>query len=195
MVRQRLLEGGARRVLPRRRTALERHPAIPTPPDGISVATIFPLMTRFPDFMGPSGPTDDPGTEAGDATGLPVEPESSAIRRLEDELAELQDRHVRLAAEFDNYRKRSLRERNELGERAQAALVAKLVDALDDLHRAVSSDPATTPVDALRVAINAVDQKVWKELQAAGLERIDPVGAPFDPTTQEAVGIVPTRLT
>ncbi len=155
-------------------------------------------MTRFPDFMGPSGPSgpsgpiDGPGTQAGDTTSLPVEPESSAIRRLEEELAELQDRHVRLAAEFDNYRKRSLKERNELGERAQAALVAKLVDALDDLHRAVSSDPATTPVEALRVAINAVDQKVWKELQAAGLERIDPVGAPFDPTMQEAVGIVPT---
>jgi molecular chaperone GrpE (heat shock protein) len=70
--------------------------------------------------------------------------------------------------------------------------VAKLVDALDDLHRAVSSDPSTTPVDALRIAINAVDQKVWKELQSSGLERIDPVGTPFDPTTQEAVGIVPT---
>ena len=141
--------------------------------------------------MGPTGPVDGPETEAGEATGLPVEPESSAIKRLEEELAEVQDRHVRLAAEFDNYRKRSVRERNEQGERAQAGLVARLVDALDDLHRAVSSDPATTPVDALRVAINAVDQKVWKELQSAGLERIDPVGAPFDPTTQEAVGIMP----
>ena len=148
-------------------------------------------MSRFPDFMGPSGPTEDPETEATTANDLPVEPESSAIKRLEEELAEVQDRYVRLAAEFDNYRKRSLRERNELGERAQAGLVAKLVDALDDLHRAVSSDPATTPVDALRVAINAVDQKVWKELQTAGLERIDPVGTPFDPTTQEAVGVIP----
>ncbi len=141
--------------------------------------------------MGPSGPIDGPETEAANTTGLPVEPESSAVKRLEEELAELQDRHARLAAEFDNYRKRSLRERNELGERAQASLVAKLVDALDDLHRAVSSDPASTPVDALRIAINAVDQKVWKELQSAGLERIDPVGAPFDPTAQEAVGVVP----
>jgi molecular chaperone GrpE len=148
-------------------------------------------MTRFPDFLGASGPTDDSGTEPIVPAGLPVEPADSAIKRLEEELAEVQDRHVRLAAEFDNYRKRSLRERNELAEKAQAALVAKLVDALDDLHRAVSSDPATTPVDALRVAINAVDQKVWKELQASGLERIDPVGSPFDPTTQEAVGVVP----
>jgi len=148
-------------------------------------------MTRFPDFLGASGPTDDPGTDPIVPAGLPVEPANSAIKRLEDELAELQDRHVRLAAEFDNYRKRSLRERGELGDKAQAALAAKLVDALDDLHRAVSSDPATTPVDALRHAINAVDQKVWKELQGSGLERIDPVGTPFDPTSQEAVGIVP----
>jgi molecular chaperone GrpE len=148
-------------------------------------------MTRFPDFLGATGPTDDSGTDPIVPAGLPVEPADSAIKRLEDELAEVQERHVRLAAEYDNYRKRSLRERNELGEKAQAALIGKLVDALDDLHRAVSSDPATTPGDALRVAINAVDQKVWKELQAAGLERIDPVGAPFDPTTQEAVGVVP----
>ena len=88
-----------------------------------------------------------------------------------------------------------MRERTELGDKAQAALVGKLVDALDDLHRAVSSDPATTPVDALRHAINAVDQKVWKELQASGLERIDPVGSPFDPTTQEAVGVVAAAVT
>ncbi len=134
---------------------------------------------------------DDPDTDAGEDTSLPVEPATSAVKRLEEQLAEVTDRHVRLAAEFDNYRKRSIRERNEMGERAQAGLVAKLVDALDDLHRAVSSDPDTTPVDALRVAINAVDQKVWKELQASGLERIDPVGAPFDPTMHEAVGIVP----
>jgi molecular chaperone GrpE len=145
----------------------------------------------------PRDPFDIPAGEGADfprtdtfGAGLPVEPETSAVGRLEAELAELQDRHVRLAAEFDNYRKRSMRERTELGDKAQAAMISKLVDALDDLHRAVSSDPASTPVEALRVAINAVDQKVWKELQSAGLERIDPVGAPFDPTTQEAVSIV-----
>ena len=54
-----------------------------------------------------------------------------------------------------------------------------------------ASDPATTPVDALRVAIEAVDMKVWKELQSAGLERIDPVGQRFDPSVQEAVSIQP----
>lgn len=124
-------------------------------------------------------------------TGLPAEPEASAIGRLEGELAELRDRHIRLAAEFDNFRKRSARERVELGDRAQAALVARLLDVLDDLSRAVSSDPASTTADALRGAIQAVDQKLAKELQAAGLERVDPVGVPFDPTLHEAVSMVP----
>lgn len=132
-----------------------------------------------------SGPADS------QAANLPIEPETSAITRLEQELADLRDRHVRLAAEFDNFRKRSARERGELGDRAQAALVARVLDPLDDLHRAVSSDAASTPAEALRVALNALDQKIWKELQAAGLERIDPVGAPFDPTIHEAVSMVP----
>ena len=122
---------------------------------------------------------------------LPVEPADSAEQRLEGELAQANDRYLRLAAEFDNYRKRATREKSELSDRAQAGLVGKLLDALDDLHRAVTSDPATTPAEALRAAIEAVDMKVWKELQSAGLERIDPVGQRFDPSAQEAVSVLP----
>ena len=59
--------------------------------------------------------------------GVPAEPESEAIRRLENEVAELRDRHLRLAAEFDNYRKRVARERVELADRAQAAFVIRLL--------------------------------------------------------------------
>ena len=63
--------------------------------------------------------------------------------KLETELAELQDRHLRLAAEFDNYRKRINRERVELSDRAQASFVARLLDVLDDMDRLVASDPGT----------------------------------------------------
>jgi molecular chaperone GrpE len=61
-----------------------------------------------------------------------------AVKRLEDELAELRDRHVRLAAEYDNFRKRAAKERLELTDRAQAALAGKLLDVLDDLDRVES---------------------------------------------------------
>ena len=67
--------------------------------------------------------------------GLPVEPEIEAIKRLEAELAEAREQHLRLAAEFDNYRKRVSRERSELTDRAQALLVNRILDALNDMDR------------------------------------------------------------
>jgi len=130
------------------------------------------------------------GDDLGHA-GLPAEPDASAVLRLEEELAELRDRHVRLAAEFDNFRKRTARERAEQGTRSQATLVSRLLDVLDDLDRAVGSDPASTTAESLRTAINALNQKLGKELLGSGLERIDPVGSPFDPAVHEAVQMVP----
>lgn len=125
------------------------------------------------------------------ATGLPVEPQEEAIRRLESQLEEARDRHLRLAAEFDNYRKRTSRERAELTDRAQASFVGKLLDVLDDLDRLIASDPETTPQATMREGLAAVDRKLWKQLQDAGVERIDPVGEPFDPSIHEAVSTVP----
>lgn len=123
------------------------------------------------------------------STDMSAEPGRGA--KLEADLAELNDRHLRLAAEFDNYRKRTSRERAELADRAQASFVAKLLDVLDDLERLMASDPAT-PLAAVREGLSAVDRKLWKELQDAGVERIDPVGTPFDPTLHEAVSTVPS---
>jgi len=122
------------------------------------------------------------------AAAVPAEPAESAVSRLDDQLAELQERHLRLAAEFDNYRKRVARERLELGERAQAALVMKLLDVLDDMDRLVAADPTGT-MDSVHQAMIMVDRKLRKELEAAGLERLDPQGEPFDPTLHEAVAV------
>jgi molecular chaperone GrpE len=155
----------------------------------------------------PAGTTDPAETgrsaEADDiaSTDMSAEPSSRAEStqplfgggrdaKLETDLAELKDRHLRLAAEFDNYRKRSTRERAELADRAQASFVAKLLDVLDDLDRLVASDPAT-PLSSLREGLSAVDRKLWKELEDAGVERIDPAGTPFDPELHEAVSTVP----
>lgn len=129
-------------------------------------------------------------TSAAPLGGVPMEPPQEAQRRLEDQLRESQDRHLRLAAEFDNFRKRVAKERIELADRAQAALVMKLLDILDDVDRIVASDPKT-PGPALLEATLLVDKKLRKELEAAGLERIDPVGEPFDPAWHEAVSVVP----
>lgn len=122
---------------------------------------------------------------------VPAEPPESATARLEGQLQEAQDRHLRLAAEFDNFRKRVTRERVELADRAQAALVMKLLDVLDDLDRLATQDLSQTGRDVLHEALLLVDRKLRKELAAAGLERLDPAGAPFDPSVHEAVSVVP----
>jgi len=122
----------------------------------------------------------------GGGTSVPVEPTEEAVRRLEAQLNEERDRHLRLAAEYDNHRKRVARERIELTERSQAALVVRLLEVLDDMDR-LNADGASATPEALRQAVDLVDRKLRKELQAAGLERIDPVGGPFDPSLHEAV--------
>lgn len=119
-----------------------------------------------------------------------MEPADEAVRRLEAELGQARDRHLRLAAEFDNFRKRVAREREETGPRAQAQLAGRLLDVLDDLDR-VSTGGGTATTEVIQQALMLIDRKLRKELEGAGLERIDPVGQPFDPGQHEAVAVVP----
>lgn len=149
--------------------------------------------TPAPEPDAPSG--DAPAAEVPpaappDGTALVESPEQAAAR-LETELSSLKDRHLRLAAEFENFRKRVARERLETWSRAQAEIVVRMVDALDDLARFVAVDPAATDAKSLHDGVSLVERKVWKELDAAGLTRIDAVDVPFDPTVHEAVSTVP----
>ena len=68
--------------------------------------------------------------------------------------------------------------------------MSKLLDVLDDLDRLVASDPST-PLPLVREGLSAVDRKLWKQLQDAGVERIDPAGEAFDPAQHEAVSTTP----
>jgi molecular chaperone GrpE len=104
---------------------------------------------------------------------------------------EQRDRYLRLAAEYDNYRKRTDRERREASARGQAELVSKLIDALDDLARFAHIDPAATDPQTLHKGIDLVEQKMMKVLTGAGLEIIDPVDQTFDPQLHEAVTTEP----
>lgn len=129
--------------------------------------------------------------EATDArTGaLPIELTEAAINKLSSDLDESRDRHLRLAAEYDNFRKRTARERAELADKAQGALVTRLLDALDDLERLAANQ--ATDASTVQQGLILIDKKLRKELEAAGLERVDPVGKPFDPAVAEAVHILP----
>lgn len=124
-------------------------------------------------------------------SGALVEPAEEAVVRLEGELAELKDKYLRLAAEYDNFRKRALKERTELWGKAQADLLQRLVDALDDLARFAHVDPTQTDAKTLHDGVDLVERKFWKELEGLGVKRIDGLGVPFDPTLHEAVTTAP----
>lgn len=123
-----------------------------------------------------------------------VAEESPTEDGLLQDLEELQDRHLRLAAEFENYRKRTRRELAEMRRRSQADLVAGLLDVLDDLTRVAHAAPAApdATVQSLMEGVGLVEAKMRKALGDAGLTRIEAAGQPFDPNLHEALATRPT---
>jgi molecular chaperone GrpE len=124
------------------------------------------------------------------APGAPAEV-ADEVRRLEQEVGEWRDRCLRAAAEFENYKKRALRERTETWGRAQGELIVRALDALDDLGRIAALDPTQTTAQALHEGAGLVERKLQKALEGVGLERVDPAGQPFDPNLHEAVMTMP----
>ena len=131
-------------------------------------------------------------TASGESQGGGATEEADApISESERQLADQRDRYLRLAAEYDNYRKRTLRERQEASARGQSELVRGLIDALDDLARFAHVDPATTDSKTIVDGVEMVERKMLKTLNGLGLETINPVDQTFDPATMEAVATEP----
>ena len=146
---------------------------------------------------GPRTPSLDPETGepvrsvGGDGSAAPPVPATEPTATERSEIEAWKDRHLRLAAEYDNFRKRTTKERLEVWQRAQAEIVARLADVLDDLSRFAHIDPAEIDSKTLHEGVDLVERKIWKELEAAGVTRIDQAGVPFDPNVHEAVTTQP----
>lgn len=142
----------------------------------------------------PTVAADDRDGEAGGAsTDDETDETTRELSRLQAELGSLNERHLRLAAEFDNYRKRIGREREELRTRAQADLVKRLLEVLDDLQRVAEYDEQAASVSALLEGVRLVEKKFRHVLESDGLEPIQAQGEFFNPTTMEAIMTVPAE--
>ena len=109
------------------------------------------------------------------------------IAELESALAETKDRYLRLAADFENYKKRVRQEQLETIQHASADLIGRVLPVLDDLQKALDHKPAhvdSSWVEGLELSV----RKLEEVLGTHGLEPIDSVGARFDPKLHEAVG-------
>lgn len=123
----------------------------------------------------------DSERRSGASTTEPAQSDTAAL------LDEQRDKYLRLAAEFDNYRKRTTRERQEAGVRAQGELLKRILDSLDDLDRATSAGTEGVDVRSLVEGIRAVDQKLMRTLADAGLQVMTPIDEPFNPELHEAI--------
>src|SRR5437879_6422563 len=109
------------------------------------------------------------------------------VAELEAALAEARDRHLRLAADFDNYKKRARLDQLETMQHASAELIGRLLPVLDDLRNVLEHKPDGVDeswVKGLELSV----RKLEDALGTHGLQPIDAVGAPFDPKLHEAVG-------
>ena len=127
--------------------------------------------------------------EAGGGDGKP----STDIEDMQAELTTITDRHLRLVAEFTNYRRRAEGELSEAWGRGQADMLRSFVDGLDDLQRVGAWQAESTTVEALVEGVDLVERKFRQALEASGVELIDPVGEAFDPNIMEAMLGVPTE--
>jgi molecular chaperone GrpE len=117
----------------------------------------------------------------------PVSSMEAKIAELESAVAEAKDRHLRSAADFENYKKRARQQQLDTIQHASADLISRLLPALDDLHKALDHKPAGVDeswVKGLELSV----RKLEEALGAHGLEAIHSVGEPFDPKLHEAIG-------
>ncbi len=126
----------------------------------------------------------EPSDEALDETQAPQAEELQAALA---ELDELQDRHLRLAAEFENFRKRTRKEQASMTATAQADLARRLLPTLDDLARVAATPSDSTSVEALEKGMELILRNLTKELEDAGLTRVEAQDARFDPEVHQAL--------
>lgn len=115
----------------------------------------------------------------------------SQLQKLQDEVAEQKDKYLRLVAEFDNFKRRTAKERIELTQTAGKEIVVSMLDVLDDVDRAekvisTSNDPAV-----IKEGVQLVFNKLRSILQSKGLKALESVGKEFDTDQHEAITEVP----
>ena len=133
------------------------------------------------------------------------EPDGDALKEVEGELGnsgdsdireefhQLNDRHLRLVAEFNNFRRRTEQERLGAWSRAQADIVGEFLDVLDDLSRVAELDLNNATVEGIMEGVDLVEKKFIRMLEVSGVEVIDPSDSLFDPEEMEAVMRIPTE--
>jgi len=116
---------------------------------------------------------------------------SDKIKDYEEQINELKEKYLRLSAEFDNYRKRTLKEKTDMLKSAGEETVIKVLPVLDDFERAMDSMTAAKDVDAVKAGVELIYNKFREVLIQQGLKEIAAMGEEFDTDKHEAITKIP----
>ena len=116
----------------------------------------------------------------------PVEDESE-VEKLKEQIEDLNDRNIRLLAEFDNYKRRNARERIELSQTAGKEVISGLLDVLDDSERAQKQMESADDIQQIREGIQLVFNKLRNSLASKGLKPMEVLNQEFNPDLHEAI--------
>lgn len=128
--------------------------------------------------------------EAAGADPAVADPLALALREAEEQ----KDKYLRLYAEFENFRKRAVRDRQEAEKFGMSAVMRGLLETLDDLGRVAHMTPAGADVASVLDGVNMVEKKLLKSLAGHGLEVVNPEGEAFNPALHEAITTMPAAL-
>lgn len=119
--------------------------------------------------------------------------DNAEIRLTEAEikLADMQDKFLRQAAEFDNYRKRTVKEKAELIKNGSADIMTEILPFIDDLERAIANSQKSDDFQTLKDGIEIIYNKLMRTLEQKGLQKISPKNEPFDTDFHEAIAMIP----
>ena len=117
--------------------------------------------------------------------------EKDPLAEAQEQVVALNDKYLRLAAEFDNFRKRTIKEKADLILTGGEKVLSALLPVLDDLERARDNMQKATDVESLREGVEMIIGKLDKTLAAQGLKRMEPIGTLFDTDFHEAIAMVP----
>ena len=117
--------------------------------------------------------------------------EKSPLEKAQEQIDELKDKYLRSVAEFDNYRKRTLKEKAELILNGSEKAVGAVLPILDDMERAIANGEKTDDPQVLREGISLIYAKFQKVLESLGVKEIETADADFDTDVHEAIAMVP----
>jgi len=120
----------------------------------------------------------------------PVE-EESALEKLKGELKEAGDKYLRLAAEFDNFKRRNAKERVELIQTAGRDVITDLLEVIDDYDRAQKQLESSDDVEQIKEGVSLIFNKLKNKLQAKGLKPMESINKEFNPDLHEAITEIP----